>query len=98
MRPEQFAELGLEFHGYGMINKLVLDREFFTEREKEAGSAILDVLRVNNSVGGNYLNGALGGGLDGCLIEFENGTFMTVTYNGEYIDVAVYSRAYSKEK
>ena len=92
MRPEQFAELTLEFRGHGMIDRLTLDEQFFTDRENEINSAIVEVRRVSDSTGGNYLNTALGGGIDGCLIEFDNGTIMTITYDGEYINVAVFHK------
>ncbi len=85
MNVTEFTSKNISLTGYGAIDKVNLNQEWFNAQQKEYGD-ISSVYPRGKSVGGNIIGTFCGQGLMGCVIVFKSGVIMAIESDGEYVD------------
>lgn len=84
MKVEEYIKKKVVLYGYGVLNNIALDANFFADI-CVSGGEIENVLEINRGLGG--LGGVLSEGkIEGCIILFKKGAVFCIESDGEYVD------------
>jgi hypothetical protein len=83
MKVEEYIKKKVILHGYGTLNNIALDAEFFADISV-GGGEIENILEINRGLGG--VGGVFSSGkIEGCIIKFKNGGVFCIESDGEYV-------------
>jgi hypothetical protein len=95
MKKEEYITKRVVLYGYGPLNKIKLDAQFFKDAENDAGE-ISNVLEISKGFGG--IGGFFGSGeIEGRIILFKSGSAFCAQSDGEYVDMCMAKAEESKE-
>lgn len=85
MKKEEYIERNIILDGYGRLEDIILNEQFFAKME-ELNGEIEDVIAIRTGTGG--IVAPFGRGIiRGCFIIFKSGVIMCAESDCEYVDL-----------
>jgi len=87
MNKKEYVKKNVSISGYGVIEGITLDEEWFNAQEEQFGE-IKDIREINTSCGG--LESLFGDSyIVGCIVIFKSGDIVVAESDGEYVDLLI---------